>query len=196
MFDWPLRERLVTMATFGYCLGCVNCGYYLVRLRRRVDLRAVHSGNAGATNAGRVLGRRAFVAVLALDTAKGASAALVGLWVADYAGAATAALACIAGHIWPAQLSFRGGKGIAAALGGLFVLEPAVTASAAGLALLLHAITRRWSASGLVAVGVAPLLTWPLGRPLAAAIPIAIAAAAVLFAHRRRPPTGHPSSRA
>ena len=124
MFDWPLRERLVTMAAFGYCLGCVNCGYYLVRLRRGVDLRAVHSGNAGATNAGRVLGRRAFVAVLALDTAKGASAALVGLWVADYAGAATAALACIAGHIWPVFAGFRGGRGVATAFGGGRTTQP------------------------------------------------------------------------
>lgn len=184
MFDLPLPARLVTVTAFGYAVGCLNAGYYLVRARRGLDLRAQHSGNAGATNAGRLLGRRGFALVLTLDAAKGVLAALIGFWLATYAGAATGALSAIAGHIWPAQLAFKGGKGIATAVGGFLLVEPAATACAVVLALGLLAVTRRWSAAGLAAVVLAPAIVVLLGRPWLAALPMAIAAAAVLLAHR------------
>ncbi len=184
MFGLPLPARLATITAFGYAVGCLNAGYYLVRARRGVDLRDLHSGNAGATNAGRLLGRPGFALVLALDAAKGALAALVGFWLADYLGAATGAIAAIAGHIWPAQLGFRGGKGIAPAVGGFLLLEPAATAIAVALSMALYALTRRWSAGGLAAVVAAPLLVVLLGRPWVAALPMAVAAGVVLLAHR------------
>ena len=58
MFDLPLPIRLGAVGTFGYALGCLNAAYYIVRLHLGADIRDHHSGNAGATNAGRVMGRR------------------------------------------------------------------------------------------------------------------------------------------
>lgn len=184
MFSLPLPARLVTVAVFGYAVGCLNAGYYLVRARRGVDLRDQHSGNAGATNAGRVLGGSGFALVLALDAVKGAAAALIGLWLAGDVGAAIGALAAIIGHIWPAQLGWRGGKGIAPAVGGFLLVEPRAIVLAVLLAFVLFALTRRWSAGGLAAVASAPVIVLLLGRPWMAALPLAVAAGVVLLAHR------------
>lgn len=184
MFDWPLPARLVSVSAFGYAVGCLNAGYYLVRARHRTDLRDLHSGNAGATNAGRVLGRRGFVGVLCLDAAKGACAASIGVWLAGDLGGAVGALSAIVGHIWPVQLHFRGGKGIATACGAFLVLEPVTLMSVVAVALTLLALTRRWSASGLIAVALSPLVALVLRRPNMSMATIVLAVAIVLAAHR------------
>ncbi|MBI3790524.1 MAG: glycerol-3-phosphate acyltransferase [Gemmatimonadetes bacterium] len=181
MFDLPLGARLASITAFGYAVGCLNAGYYLVRLSRGADLRTLHTGNAGATNAGRVLGRRGFATVFLLDAGKGVLAALVGSWLAGYGGAVTGAMSAIAGHVWPAQLAFRGGLGIATAIGGFLVVEPFGTAAVIGLVLLLHALTRRWSASGLVGIMAAPLVLFALGRPPRALLGVLAAAALLLL---------------
>ena len=184
MFDLPLGVRLATVTTFGYAVGCLNAGYYVVRARHGTDLRMVHSRNAGATNAGRVLGRAGFVVVLLLDAAKGLLATAIGLWLADYAGGACGALATVCGHIWPAQLGFRGGKGIATAVGAFALLEPGATACTVGFALALLAVTRRWSASGLLAVALSPAFVLALGQPVPAVGAVLLAVVIVLAAHR------------
>ena len=184
VFTWPLPARLASVTAFGYAVGCLNAAYYLVQLRRRADVRDLHSGNAGATNAGRVLGRRGFIAVFVLDAAKGALAATIGCWVAGAAGGACGGIAAVAGHVWPAQLGFRGGKGIATAIGAFLVLEPVTLLCVVALAGALFAVSRRWSASGLMAVAVAPLVALALGRPLATLATIAAAVAVILGAHR------------
>ncbi|MDR0536325.1 MAG: glycerol-3-phosphate acyltransferase [Puniceicoccales bacterium] len=129
----------------AYLLGNVSPGLLLARLSGHGDLRRQGSGATGATNAGRLLGKKGFAAVLALDMAKGALAALLPVFVAlvfpeglasgaaaEVPGGAGAvsvestrlaglSLACglsvIAGHVWPALLGFRGGKGIGPFLG-------------------------------------------------------------------------------
>lgn len=115
----------VSAALVGaYALGCLATGYYLVRALKGVDIRAQGSGNAGARNVGRVLGRTGFVLTTLGDAGKGALA----IWVArrlfqDESIAALALLAVTAGHIWPVQLRFRGGKGVATSLGALCVYD-------------------------------------------------------------------------
>ncbi|MDR0867790.1 MAG: glycerol-3-phosphate acyltransferase [Planctomycetota bacterium] len=111
-------------AFIGYVLGCGNAAYYLVKWRRGVDLRVAHSGTGGATNAGRVGGKKFFVATMLLDALKGALAAAAGLWLGGeifygLAGVFGAAL----GHIYPAQLQFRGGKGLATTWGGMWLIN-------------------------------------------------------------------------
>ena len=184
MFDLPLSARLATIAAFGYAAGCLNAGYYLVRARRRLDLRDHHSGNAGATNAGRVLGRGGFIAVLVLDAAKGALAASIGWWLAGPTGGAVGAIMAIAGHIWPAQLAFRGGKGIATAAGAFLVGDPLTVLASVGVALALFALSRRWAASGLVGLSLSPVVAWAGGGSVGTVAAIAVAAGIVLFAHR------------
>ena len=109
----------------SYLLGGFCAAYYVVRIACSADIRALGSGTAGARNAGRVLGASGFLLTLLLDAAKGALAVLVTARLAPGVWPATLALiAVVAGHIWPAQLGFRGGKGLATLLGGLIAWVP------------------------------------------------------------------------
>jgi len=170
----------------AYALGCVTAAYYLVRARTGLDVRTLGSGTAGSRNAGRALGRGAFAAAFALDFAKGALAAGAAAWLA--AGAVVSAcvtLAVVAGHVWPAQLGFRGGKGIATSLGAFAVYEPLVFVSLLGSFLVVYAVVRRFTVAGMAAYALAPLGGLAFGvatERVAAAWGVA---AIVIFAHRR-----------
>jgi acyl-phosphate glycerol 3-phosphate acyltransferase len=111
----------LSLLLFAYGLGCLNAGYYLLRWRDGRDIRQLGSGNAGARNVGRVLGRKGFVLVFALDAAKGVVAVTAAhQWAPEVA--ALSAVVVTLGHVYPAQLSLRGGKGVATAIGALAAL--------------------------------------------------------------------------
>jgi acyl-phosphate glycerol 3-phosphate acyltransferase len=107
----------------AYALGCFNTGYYWVRLKRRQDIREFGSGSTGARNVGRLLGPSGFIITFTGDIAKACLALTFGiLVVAPSAHVFWCLPALVIGHIYPAQLGFRGGKGIAVALGGALTL--------------------------------------------------------------------------
>jgi glycerol-3-phosphate acyltransferase PlsY len=169
----------------AYALGCATAAYYLVRLRTGVDVRTLGSGTAGARNAGRALGRGAFATAFVLDFAKGALAAGAAAWLAAGAlVAAGATLAVVAGHVWPAQLGFRGGKGIATSLGAFAVYEPLVFVSLLGAFVVVYAVVRRFTVAGMAAYAAAPLGGLAFGVSADKAAATWGVAAIVIFAHR------------
>lgn len=116
----------------GYLFGSFPSGYVVGRCRG-VDLRREGSGNIGATNAVRVLGKKWGVLVFALDILKGALAVTCGFQAAKYFGVSgqhvinagvAAAICAVVGHNYPVWLNFRGGKGIAVSAGIMLVLFP------------------------------------------------------------------------
>jgi glycerol-3-phosphate acyltransferase PlsY len=118
----------------AYLLAGIPVGLLIGRTRG-VDLREVGSGNIGATNAVRAMGRRWGLLVFALDVAKAAlPVALANMRFGDPTAIALIALAAILGHVFPIYLRFRGGKGVACALGVFLVLAP----KAALVALLVY----------------------------------------------------------
>lgn len=142
----------------AYSLGCLTAAYYLVKWRSGQDVRERHSGTVGATNAGRLLGPGGFILTFVFDCAKGA----VAVWCArqffpDPAVAAAAMLAVVVGHIWPAQLGFRGGKGLSTAIGAMAVFSPWTALAAIALIGVLWALMRRIKPTTLLAVGLTPL---------------------------------------
>lgn len=145
----------VGLVVLAYLVGGVPFGYLVARLRG-VDLRAVGSGNIGATNAGRVLGRPFAVLVFVLDFAKGAVPTALALPVAEALGVARAfgpaevllvavAAAAFLGHVFPVYLRFRGGKGVATGAGVAAALAPGPFALAA-LAWVTVALASRYVA--------------------------------------------------
>jgi glycerol-3-phosphate acyltransferase PlsY len=111
-------------------MGCFSTAYYFVRLLTGQDVRTTGSGNAGARNAGRILGRQWFVIILLIDIAKGVLAVSLARLVGVGAITTTlAAAAVVAGHIWPAQLRFRGGMGIASSIGAMLIYNWAILAA-------------------------------------------------------------------
>ena len=153
----------------AYLLGAVPFGILVARLfDRKVDLRLTGSGNIGATNVARTLGKGAGILTLLLDASKGAVAVLAAAALAspgDHLLPAVAGGAVFLGHLFPVYLGFRGGKGVATALGVVLALSPA---SAAILFLLFAAVfaaTRYVSLGSLVAAaGLTPAMVL-LGSP-------------------------------
>ncbi len=152
----------------AYLIGCVNGGYYAVRLKSGRDIRTIGSGNAGATNAGRFMGKRGFLLVMLFDAAKMLAALKLAAVLFPGAPAVTAATmpAVLVGHIFPAQLRFRGGKGIASLVGaGLYLFTLPLALFTAALFLVLYLISRKYYYSGLAALGALPV-TYPLSERL------------------------------
>lgn len=169
----------------SYALGALNGAYYLVRGRTGRDIRTMGSGTAGARNAARVLGRPWFAAVFGWDALKGAAAvALAAAAGADPGVAGAAAVAVVAGHVWPPQLGFRGGKGMATSFGALLVLGYPLVAGPVLVVIPAYALVRQATMAGLVAFAASPLvaLGWRGWGAEAAATTLLVAL--VLFAHR------------
>jgi acyl phosphate:glycerol-3-phosphate acyltransferase len=176
---------VVVAAAAGYAVGCLCAGYYLVRLTAGEDIRCSGSGSAGATNVGRRLGVSAFALTMALDCAKGAAVA----WAARDAdpGAivvAAAVIATVSGHVWPAQLGFRGGKGIATSLGAFAVYDVRIIIVIAAVFALGFVLLRRFVLSGLIAYAAGPLVLLPLGVQSDRVATMIAVATVVLVAHR------------
>ena len=145
-------ERLV-LAMAAYLIGSIPFGLLIVRWVKGVDLRTVGSGNIGATNAGRVLGKVGGLGVLLLDALKGLIPTLVlARWCDPSAATAVLAGTCaILGHMFPCWLGFRGGKGVATALGVVGVLAPWGTLAAFAAFVLNFAVTRIVSLGSILA---------------------------------------------
>jgi acyl-phosphate glycerol 3-phosphate acyltransferase len=143
-------------ALLAYLVGAIPFGYLVARWRG-IDILRQGSGNIGATNVGRLLGRRWGVLVFLLDFAKGAGPVLLaGLLPADESLLrntlpVTAGLAAFLGHLFPVYLRFRGGKGVATGAGVFLVLEPRATLLALAAWAVVLAASRYVSLASLSA---------------------------------------------
>lgn len=143
-------------AVAGYLVGSVNPATLLARARG-VDLRAIGSGNPGAANAGRALGRRTGVLVALLDVAKGAVAAAL-FALGDHGWGLVAGLLAVAGHITSPWLRGRGGKGVATAAGAVLGVHPLWVLVVLATWLVVLAASR-WIALASMCAAVAVLVT-------------------------------------
>jgi glycerol-3-phosphate acyltransferase PlsY len=143
----------------AFLLGSIPFGVLLAKARG-VDLKKVGSGNIGATNAARALGKKAGALVLLLDAVKAWLPTAYALWHGQPpAVAATAGFAAFAGHIYSPWLRFKGGKGVACALGAFLALAPLATATALAVSVVVMALTRIGSLGSLAgALAILPVL--------------------------------------
>ena len=151
----PLTLALV--AVLAYLLGSIPFGVVITRLMGLGDLRAIGSGNIGATNVLRTGNKGAAAATLVLDAAKGGVAVLIARALTAEDGAQLAALASFLGHLFPVWLGFRGGKGVATHLGTLLALAWPAGLLACAVWLATAAAFRYSSLAALVAVASAPI---------------------------------------
>jgi acyl-phosphate glycerol 3-phosphate acyltransferase len=164
--DGPVSILVTVLA--AYLVGAIPFGYLVARARG-VDITALGSGNIGATNVGRVLGKRLGILVFVLDFAKGTLPAGVARYLAGSAEDAVpvaAALAAVLGHMFPVYLHFKGGKGVATGAGVVFVLLPL---PALGALLTWIALVSASGYVSLASLGAAAMLC--LGRVFAASAP-------------------------
>ena len=116
--------QYLSIVVAGYFLGNFNTGVIVSRMLSGIDIRQHGSGNAGATNMLRVLGRQSALLTLIGDIAKGLIAITLGQWIAGVPGGFAGGTAAIVGHCWPVFFGFKGGKGVATTLGVLTWLLP------------------------------------------------------------------------
>jgi glycerol-3-phosphate acyltransferase PlsY len=163
---------VLAAAVLGYLLGSFPSADLASRVATRgaVDLRTLGSGNPGATNAARVLGKRWGAAVLLVDFGKGAAAVFAGGAIGGDAGAYLAAVTVVAGHILPPWSHFRGGKGMATVGGAVLAVFPLYVpiglAIVAAIALGTHRPELAVQVSGAALVTAAIVWTaagWPNG---------------------------------
>lgn len=126
--------RILITILLSYLIGCFSSAYFLGKISKNIDIRNYGSGNAGATNALRVLGKKVGALTFALDILKGVIAVLIGKSMFGFNGSLLAGIFVVLGHDFPIFLGFKGGKGVATSFGVLLILN-----WKAGLACLLVA---------------------------------------------------------
>jgi glycerol-3-phosphate acyltransferase PlsY len=182
----------IVTALVAYLLGSIPTGF-LVAKARGVDIRTVGSGNIGATNAFRVLGKGFGIFVLLMDALKG--------WVAVQAAALlvskllpgapleylriTAGIAAILGHNFTCWLHFKGGKGIATSAGVLIALVPLALAIILSIFIILFLTTRYVSVGSIAAAFALPFATWFTQHDIGLTAVMAAIGALAILKHRK-----------
>ncbi|MFT5287527.1 MAG: glycerol-3-phosphate acyltransferase PlsY [Planctomycetota bacterium] len=147
----------------SYLLGAIPFGWVAVRMLHGKDLRQEGSGNIGATNAMRILGKPLGVVCFLLDFGKGfVPVALFATWFAGDPEVlpilkVSCGAAAVCGHVWPIYLGFKGGKAVATGCGGIVAIDPMI-AVIGGVAWLVVLITTRYVGLASMLMGV----SWPI----------------------------------
>lgn len=176
------REMLYAIA-LGYLFGSVPFGLLLARFGGKGDIRAIGSGNIGATNVLRTGSRGLAALTLILDCLKATAAILLAQWLWGFEIGPFAAAGAMIGHLYPVWLGFRGGKGVATLLGVLIALLPIAAIIYALLWIVLLLTTRISSVAGISAALSAPISATVLGQGLY--VPMLLGfALLVLWKHR------------
>jgi len=156
---------IIPLIFAAYIIGSVPTGYLLGKLRG-VDVRTVGSGNVGATNVARAVGKSQGVITLIADAAKGYLPVFMALQLGqDSLTVALTAIAAFLGHLYPLFLNFRGGKGVATGFGALLALAPVATLVMVVVFVLAVVATRIVSLGSLATAVAAPLSLWLFQQP-------------------------------
>ena len=175
----------------AYLLGSIPTGFLVARARG-VDIRTVGSGNIGATNAFRVLGKGLGIFVLLMDALKGFVAVELAIVIATVLpGPAivnlkiTAGICAILGHNYTCWLRFKGGKGIATSAGVLIALVPLALVIILSIFIILFVLTRYVSVGSIAASFSLPFATWFTTRDTGLTIVTGAMGALAILKHRK-----------
>lgn len=170
----------------AYLLGSIPFGFLLVRWKTGTDVRTKGSGNIGATNVLRTTGKALGILTLALDILKGAAAVAIAQWLTagDPLWCALAAVAVLAGHMFPVWLGFQGGKAVASMLGAYLVLTPLAMLGTVLIFIPMIWRTRYVSLSSIVAAAVFPLGVWLLYHNGIYTLSAAFCAGLIIYKHK------------
>jgi acyl phosphate:glycerol-3-phosphate acyltransferase len=157
-------------AVLGYLLGSIPFGLLLTRAAGGPDIRAIGSGNIGATNVLRTGRKGLAAATLLCDMLKGTLAVLIAAHFAGPDVALVAGLAAFLGHLFPVWLKFKGGKGVATYIGGLIGLAWPAALIFCAIWLVVAVLSRYSSLAALIASALTPLALWSLDKPEVAAL--------------------------
>jgi len=141
----------------AYLLGNISPSIILGK-KYGIDIKSQGSGNAGTTNALRVLGKKAGIITFAGDILKGVVAVILGRYVGGETIAMVCGLLAFCGHVWPVFFKFKGGKGVATAFGAIIAVNPVMGAVVGGMMVTIVLITKRVSAGSVICSLVFPFI--------------------------------------
>jgi glycerol-3-phosphate acyltransferase PlsY len=192
-YNWPVFLLSLTLTLVaGYFLGSIPTGYLVAR-SRGIDIRKVGSGNMGATNVFRTLGKGPGILVLLIDAIKGAASVLIAghFWVpmSDTSPWVTAlpmiaALSAVLGHNYTCWLAFKGGKGIATSAGVLAALVPVPFLITLAAWIVVFALSRYVSLASILAAAVLPVATALHHEPLPVVVLTLVLALLAIWKHK------------
>ncbi|MBI1976280.1 MAG: glycerol-3-phosphate 1-O-acyltransferase PlsY [Candidatus Omnitrophica bacterium] len=186
-------EWLILLMVCGaaYFLGSLPTAYWMGKWKKGIDIREHGSGNVGATNAFRVMGKLTGLGVLLIDVAKGTLSVtllpalmdpftgLRSVWMISVLG-----MLAIIGHIWTPFLRFKGGKGVATSLGVFLFLDPVSTLIALGVWIVVFLLFRYVSVSSMSAAVTLPIVMVFFLRPFPIVLIASITCIIICYRHK------------
>lgn len=181
---WRLNMNLILYFIGSYIIGNVLTGYLFVKFFYHADIQKHGSGNPGARNAGRIYGRKAFIATFLGDALKGSLVILIGraLQFSDIELLIGLALV-VFGHIKPIIFSFKGGKGISTFIGGILTFEPLLAPIIVVGFLLIFPFTKSFTLSGLASLCLIPFFVTYMTNELGNLWVLSVLLLMLIFAH-------------
>lgn len=168
-------------------LGSIPTGYLWAKAKG-IDIRTVGSGNIGATNVMRILGKGPGVAVLLIDALKGFVPVFCAPRLSPELDRSSLQILCcvcvIAGHNWTCWLKFKGGKGIATSAGALLAFLPVPLLCALGVWGLVFAATRYVSLASIAAAATIPVATWLFTREVTLTVFTGVVGGLAIYKHK------------
>jgi len=182
----------VVSVILGYLIGSFPTSFLLAKTTKGIDIRQVGSGNAGATNVLRSVGKLPALITLIVDVAKGV---FVVTFIANYFYTylpdvdydfyrSFMGLVAVCGHIWPIWLGFKGGKGVATTLGVALGLAPIVLLPSAFIWLVIFFTTHYVSLASIMSMIAFPMIAIAFGQPLYLILVSAVICSVSIFKHR------------
>lgn len=169
--------NFILAVVIAYLLGSISPATILAKAQG-IDIKKEGSGNAGATNTLRVLGKKAAIITLLVDIGKGVLAVSIAFLISGQDAAYVAALAALCGHVWPIFFKFKGGKGVAVAFGTVLRLDWRIALLMAALLVLVVAVTKMVSVGSITVCVAFPITCWFMHREM---VPVAIIMALIVI---------------
>ncbi|NLC03712.1 MAG: glycerol-3-phosphate 1-O-acyltransferase PlsY [Tissierellia bacterium] len=150
--------RIFLTLLLAYGIGSFSSAYFIGRVFKNIDIRKYGSGNAGATNAIRVMGNKLGIVTFLLDVLKGIIVVLVSRAILGDMGGYIGGFAAVIGHNWPIFIGFKGGKGVATSLGVIFILHWPTAIICLLLGMVIFLITRYVSLGSILFLSSTPIV--------------------------------------
>lgn len=173
--------KLIIAVLIAYFMGNISPSIIMAKARG-IDIKQEGSGNAGTTNALRVMGKKAGAITAIVDVLKGTVAVIIGGIIGGNVVAAWCVLAVFCGHVWPAIYKFKGGKGVATAFGALLGLNWLLAVICLIIVAIVVFTTKRMSAGSIAGAIVFPILAIFMERDFI--LMGAIMAIIILYKHK------------
>ena len=174
----------ILLIVLGYIIGNIPCSYLVAKLYGNIDVRNHGSGNAGATNVLRTVGKKAALFALLGDVLKGIIPALIGRYFLGIEGAMIASIWAVIGHCYPITLGFKGGKGVATAGGMIIGTNPLIALGLFIYMLLVVIKTKYVSLASITAALFYPIICFLVYDSLFVTLASSFLALLLIYKHR------------